>query len=257
MGVPAENSRQNYRITLAYDGTNYRGWQRQRNGPTIQQTVEEACRRLFGMPVTLHASGRTDTGVHARGQVAHFFAPPRFRHGIELRNALNAHLPQDIRVCSARPVAQSFHARFSAEGKSYRYQIFCREVEDPLLRTTYWHLRRKLDLEAINHAVQVLTGTHDFAAFSSNPGYDRESTVRTLYRIQACQSGCRVHLTFEGSGFLYRMVRNLTGCLVRIGDGRLSLEDLKQILKNRDRSQAPPPAPARGLILLRVRYPHS
>jgi len=250
--MPAVN--QNHKLTIAYDGTGYRGWQRQKNGPSVQETIESALSRIWQEKITIHGSGRTDTGVHAAGQVAHFHAPIKFRNMDALTLALNANLPDDIRILKSRKAPSGFHARFSATGKMYRYQLFCHPVSDPFSNNRAWQMRRTLDLQSMKKGADLLAGTHDFSAFSSNPGYQRENMVRTLYRIQITSRGPHVRLLFHGNGFLYKMVRNLTGALVRLGDGRLSPDTLKQILESRKRETAPPPAPAHGLYLVKVFY---
>lgn len=244
----------NHRLVIAYDGTPYQGWQIQGNAPTVQLHLESALTALWQQPVRLHGSGRTDTGVHAHGQVAHFQAPKKFSSPERLRDAIHAHLPATIRIRSAAFVPLSFHARFSARGKEYHYRIIHGGEESPFEVNYAWQLRRTLDVEKMKHASRLLLGEHDFAAFASNPGYARESTIRTLYRIDLGTRGHRLTLRFTGSGFLYRMVRNLTGALVRVGDGRLTPDNLKAILQSRKRSSAPPPAPAGGLTLYRVYY---
>ncbi len=244
----------NHRLTIAYDGTPYQGWQIQGDDPTIQLQLESALATLWQQSVRLHGSGRTDTGVHARGQVAHFQAPKKFPSPERLRDAINAHLPPTIRIRSAAFVPPTFHARFSAHGKEYHYRIIDGGQESPFEVNYAWQLRRTLDVEKIKHASRLLLGEHDFAAFASNPGYARKSTVRTLYRIDLSRRGNLLTLRFTGSGFLYRMVRNLTGALVRVGDGRLQPGDLQAILQSCKRSEAPPPAPACGLYLHRVYY---
>jgi tRNA pseudouridine38-40 synthase len=244
----------NHRLIIAYDGTPYRGWQIQGQAPTIQLHLESALATLWQQPIRVHGSGRTDTGVHARGQVAHFHAPEKFQRPERLRDALNAHLPKTIRIGSAAFVPSSFHSRFSARGKEYHYRLLHGGNESPFEVDYAWQLRRPLDIGSMREASRHLLGEHDFASFASNPGYGRESTVRTLYRIEFASRGNLLTLRFIGSGFLYRMVRNLTGALVRTGDGRLNPGDLGGILKQAKRAAAPPPAPACGLYLHRVYY---
>lgn len=250
--MPAAN--QNHKLTIAYDGTAYRGWQRQKNGRSVQETIENALNKMWQEKIILHGSGRTDTGVHALGQVAHFHGPLKFSDMEALNRALNANLPQDIRILKSRKAPRAFHARFSATGKMYRYELFCHPVSDPFLTHRAWQMRRSLNLESMRKGAEILTGTHNFSAFSSNPGYRRENMVRTLYKIQITSLGPRIRLVFHGNGFLYKMARNLTGALVRVGDGRLSPEDVQQILESGKRGKAPPPAPAHGLYLLKVLY---
>jgi len=250
----APHPEQNHRLTLAYNGTPYQGWQIQGRQPTVQLALESALQQLWGNRIRIHGSGRTDTGVHARGQVAHFHAPAKFSHPERLQAAINAHLPDSIRVVHCHFVPPSFHSRFSAKGKEYEYRIIHGTVASPFETHFAWQLRRPLQVESMKRAVRPLIGEHDFASFASNPGYTRESTVRTLYRIDCAQSGNCLTLRFRGSGFLFRMVRNLTGALVRVGDGRLTPDDIPHILNQQRRSAAPPPAPACGLYLNKVFY---
>ncbi len=256
MPVNPETMPQNYKLTIAYHGQAYQGWQRQKDGPSVQQTIENALTRLWGNaePIQIQGSGRTDTGVHALGQVAHFMAPAKFLKTNELRNALNAHLPDDIRIVKSSLASPAFHARFSATGKTYHYRLICREVHDPMEIGRAWQIRRKLDLDKMQATAQHFLGEHDFASFTSNPGYERQTTVRTLHYIKFIHKGPEITLKFHGAGFLYRMVRNLTGALVRTGDGRLTPNEVKQMLHAKDRKVAPPPAPAYGLYLAKVFY---
>jgi len=247
---------QKYKIILAYDGSRYEGWQVQKIGTGVQEKVEGALAKLFPSRPRLHSSSRTDTGVHALGMVAHFEVP---RHeakipGRKLVLALNAWLPEDIRVLSANRAASTFHARFDATGKQYRYFVWNHPAMNPLLRHTAWHVPRPLDLRAMREAAKLLIGRHDFQSFAANPGYSRESTVRTL-------SGCRIRkqgplLTFliEGDGFLYRMCRGIVGTLVQVGLGKFSPEAVSSMLKRRERSAAGMSAPAHGLVLWKVLY---
>ncbi|MEM6885510.1 MAG: tRNA pseudouridine(38-40) synthase TruA [Verrucomicrobiota bacterium] len=247
---------QNYKLTIAYHGAAYRGWQRQPDQVSVQETIERALTKLWGGTerIIIHSAGRTDTGVHALGQVAHFTAPAKFKkHGI-LRNALNANLPDDIRIVQAVSVTSGFHSRFSATGKTYHYRLFCREVHDPMELGRSWQMRRTPDMEKMQQAARHFCGKHNFASFASNPGYERETTVRTIHEIKFVKKGPLITLKFHGDGFLYRMVRNLTGAIVRAGDGRLTPEEIKRILSARNRSSAPPPAPAHGLYLVKVFY---
>jgi tRNA pseudouridine38-40 synthase len=244
---------QGHRLTIAYRGTEFSGWQRQANKRTVQECLEAALKTLWGQEISLQGSGRTDTGVHALGQVASFNAA-RLHAGPVLRRALNANLPRDVRVMKCRLVAPSFHARFDAQGKTYRYLIWNHPVQDPFIWDTHWHLPRPLDLAAMRRAARVLVGEHDFASFTSNPGYERETTVRQMRRVSIARAGTALVFHFAADGFLYRMVRNLVGALVKVGHGRISVEDFGKILEARSRSRAPATAPACGLYLMHVTY---
>ncbi len=245
---------QTLKLTLAYRGEDFFGWQRQDPHPTVQLALETALKKIFGKPLAVAGSGRTDRGVHALGQIASIQVPPAHPPGVLLR-ALNFHLPPGVRVLSIQREKAKFHARFSAKGKTYLYRIVNAPFLHPLEIGRAWHVPRPLNLTAIRQAARLLAGKHDFASFTSNPGYERESTVRRLRAIRiARKPGSVLELTFDGDGFLYRMVRNLVGALVKIGHDRLTVLELKKILIARSRSSAPPTAPAEGLYLLKVRY---
>lgn len=251
--TPQQRTPRIHRLTLAYLGQPFLGWQRQPGGLTVQQAIEEAVAAIWGQPFTVHGSGRTDTGVHARAQVAHFEAPPRLPLPT-LVTALNSHLPPEIRVLRASFAAPGFHSRFSAVGKEYRYELAFGPCQSPFRLGLEWFLPRAPNLPQLAEALHLFQGTHDFAAFTSNPGYPRSSTIRTLHLCQCRPRRGGVELIFVGDGFLYRMVRNLVGAVVKVARGRLSLEALAAILASRNRSQAPATAPACGLYLHRVFY---
>ena len=244
------------KLTVAYDGTHYKGWQVQKNGVTVQQRIEEALRRLFPSVKRIHSSSRTDTGVHARGMVAHVEVS-KAEYRIEdrkLRLALNAFLPDDVRVMEARRVSMTFHARFDATGKQYRYTVWNHPVMDPLQHNTAWHVPRELDFERMQRGARHFVGKRDFRAFAVKREYELRSTVRTV-------TGCKIHkkdsmLTWviEGDGFLYKMCRGIVGTLVEVGTGKLKPGDVRDILKSRDRARAGVTAPPHGLVLWKVHY---
>lgn len=245
-----------FKLTIAYDGTAYQGWQVQKIGTGVQEKVEAALARLFPSQPRLHSSSRTDTGVHALGMVAHFEAP-RAECRIPARKltlALNAHLPEDIRVISAAHAPAAFHARFDATGKQYRYFVWNHTAMHPLLRTTAWQVPRKLALKAMRTAAALFVGKHDFQSFAANPGYTRESTVRTLARCDLKRSGPLLTFVIEGDGFLYKMCRGIVGTLVQVGLGKFSANEVKTMLAKRDRRVAGMTAPAQGLVLWKVFY---
>jgi len=247
-------SLQGHKLTIAYRGTDFAGWQIQPGKRTVQQSIEDALEKIWGKKISLQGSGRTDTGVHALGQVASFNAP-RLHTGAVVLRALNANLPRDVRIVKCRLVTPAFHARFDSQGKTYRYQIWNHLVQDPFTLDTHWHVPRPLDLPAMRRAARLLVGEHDFASFTSNPGYERETTVRTMKRASIARSGAVLAFHFTADGFLYRMVRNLVGGLVKVGLGRITVADFEKILQARSRSEAPPTAPACGLYLMNVTYP--
>ncbi len=244
---------QGHRLTIAYRGTDFAGWQRQPGKRTVQESIETALEKLWRAKISLQGSGRTDTGVHALGQVASFNAPRLHAAPILLR-ALNANLPRDVRIVQCRLVSPAFHARFNAAGKTYRYRIWNAPVQDPFTLDTHWHVPRLLDLAAMRRAARLLVGRHDFASFTSNPGYERETTVRTMRRASIAREGPVLTFHFAADGFLYRMVRNLVGALAKVGLGKITVEDFAAILRAQRRSAAPETAPACGLCLMAVRY---
>jgi tRNA pseudouridine38-40 synthase len=247
---------QGHRLTISYRGTEFSGWQgqRQANKRTVQECIEAALEKLWGAKISLQGSGRTDTGVHALGQVASFNAPRRHK-AVDLLRALNANLPRDVRIVKAQLVSPAFHARFDARGKTYRYLIWNAFVQDPFTLDTHWHVPRDLDLPAMRRAARMLLGRHDFASFTSNPGYERESTVRVMKRASLVRKGPELIFHFKADGFLYRMVRNLVGGLVKVGLGKMTVEDFGNVLRACRRSAAPNTAPACGLYLMSVVYP--
>src|SRR5207253_1482 len=220
------------KLVIAYDGTNYQGWQTQKTGTGVQQTIEEALAKLFPSRPKLHSSSRTDTGVHALGMVAHFEVPkgdfkmtPR-----KLGLALNAWLPEDIRIFSAVRARPEFHARFDATAKQYRYSIWNSPAMNPLLRNTAWYLPRALDLTAMRKAAPLFIGKHDFQSFAANPGYAKASTIRTLTRCDIKRGGRLVTVIIEGDGFLYKMCRGIVGTLVQVGLGKFPASEIKPML---------------------------
>lgn len=244
------------RLVIAYDGTHYAGWQVQKIGVGVQEKVEEVLRRLFGSGPRLHSSSRTDAGVHALGMVAHVEVPrPEFKMTAnKLVLALNAYLPEDIRIMSATRAQPGFHARFDATGKQYRYFVWNHPAMNPLLRAQAWHVPQKLDLQAMRAAARLLLGKHDFKSFAANRNYEMETTVRTLTRCDAGRRGPLLTFTIEGDGFLYKMCRGIVGTLVQIGRGKFAAGDLKKMIDARDRREAGMSAPAHGLVLWKVYY---
>lgn len=239
-----------FRLTVAYDGTVYGGWQRQPNALTVQELLEKAVHQVTGVRATVHGSGRTDAGVHARAQVASCSFPTRLAPGTLLR-ALNANLPEDIRVLRVEEVSPRFHARFSAHWKEYRYQIDCGAVADPFLRRYAWHHPGKLDLAAMRRAARVLKGRQDFTALAAK---SERSPVRTVSRLSIARRGNLLTVTIVADGFLYKMVRSIVGALVKVGEGKLSAEQLQAIVASRKRTALVETAPAHGLFLWRVGY---
>jgi len=244
------------KLTIAYDGTAYAGWQVQKTGVGVQEKIEEALAKLFPSRPRLHSSSRTDTGVHALGMVAHFELPrAEFRMPLrKLPLALNAYLPEDIRILSAARCCAGFHARFSATGKQYRYFIWNHPAMNPLLRHQAWHVPRPLDLAAMRAAAKLLVGRHDFRSFANNRGYEVANTVRTLNRCDFKRSGPLLTFILEGDGFLYKMCRGIVGTVTQAGLGKFPPAEVKRMLAHRDRRMAGMTAPAHGLVLWKVSY---
>ena len=244
----------NFRFTLEYDGAGFAGWQAQAGGErTVQDTFESAIERVTGRRLRVAASGRTDAGVHALGQVvsAHIDTelPPA-----ALQRALNQILPDDLAVVSAERAADDFHARRSATGKLYRYRIWNAPIRSPLRASRAHWVPRELDVPAMSKAAEAFVGRHDFAALQA-AGSEVESTVRTLARVEIeREPSGELVFWVEGDGFLRHMVRNLVGTLLEVGAGRRSIESMAELLASEDRRQAGPTAPAGALTLVRVFY---
>lgn len=244
------------KLAIAYDGTDYEGWQVQKVGRGVQEVIEEAIQAIFQRHCRLHGSSRTDTGVHARGMIAHAEIPAeRFRMPIgKVALALNAKLPEDIRVMDAKIAPANFHARFDAKGKQYRYFVYNHHSMNPLLRRQAWHVARPLDLGAMREAAKHFVGRKDFAAFANNRNYEMESTVRTLTRCEPRKAGRLLTFIIEGDGFLYKMCRAIVGSVVQAGLGKYEPGDIKKMLQAKDRRMAGMTAPAHGLVLWKVFY---
>ena len=240
------------RLTIAYDGTGFVGWQRQEAGESIQGLIEDALGRIEGNAVTLHGAGRTDAGVHAIAQTA----SARIHAALDddtLTRALNANLPPAIRVSGVETVPDDFHARFSATGKTYEYRIWNGPAIPPFIRLYAWHVPQPLDLARMNHASHDIVGEHDFAAFQGT-GTRTHSTVRRVTSAQWRADGAAVTFEISGAGFLRHMVRSLAGTLVEVGHGRRMVGDLARLLAAPDRAEAGRTAPPQGLFLVSVLY---
>lgn len=243
------------KITVAYEGTKFVGWQLQKNGRTVQGVLEEAVARIVGEPVRVHGSGRTDSGVHARGQVAHFDIPEH-RLDVPWGRALNSILPGDVAVTLVERVHDDFHARYHSLSKTYSYTLWVEPTFlDPMRRRHVWACG-SVDVRAMELAASMLKGTHDFTSFQ-NAGTDIKTTVRTItdFRVEQGQTGYELVWLVSADGFLKQMVRNLMGLLVTVGRGKADPEIVRSLLDERDRTLAPGTAPAQGLCLERVVYP--
>ena len=242
----------NYRITLAYDGTDYCGWQMQLGQPTIQEVIEGVLEKLEGAPVTAYAAGRTDSGVHAEGQVVNFRLTREWE-GRDLRRALNGNLPEAIRVIEAAATHEEFHARMDAKAKTYRYQLYLAEVMNPFLAKYAWHYLYTLDVERLARESEWFIGTHDFTAFTVKD-CETETRVRTVREVRVRQEGDLLRLFFTGDGFLRYQVRTMVSALVESGRGRLKAGSIAELIESQDRRLIGAPAPARGLTLMKVEY---
>ena len=252
-------NKRKFKLTIAYDGTAYEGWQMQKIGTGVQEKVEAALARLFPSAPRLHSSSRTDTGVHALGMVAHFeVADTECKMPVrKLALAINAWLPEDVRVLSASRASEKFHARFDATGKQYRYFVWNHTAMNPLLRHSAWQVTRPLDLPAMRAAAPLFVGRHDFKSFAANRNYEMESTVRRLTRCDLKKTGRQLTFIIEGDGFLYKMCRGIVGTLVQVGLGKFPPAEIKRMLARKDRRMAGMTAPAQGLVLWKVFYSQS
>lgn len=244
-----------YRIDIAYDGTSFGGWQIQPNAVTIQELIQNALKVILRHDIAVVGSGRTDAGVHAFRQTAHFDTPSPV-DPFRLCGSLNGVLPPEIRIMDLRPVPSEFHARYSAVGKVYHYELYTGLALPPFKRLYCWHVRRKIDLKLLKEAARLFVGTHDFTSFANEAyaGSAAKDPVRTLFRLDVVEEGDAITLQFEGDGFLYKMVRNITGALVECAAGKLPLSEIPKIFQGKDRKLAPAAAPPQGLFLMKVDY---
>lgn len=244
----------NIMMVIEYDGTNYHGFQKQAGSglATIQETLEEALHRLTGEEPVVTGAGRTDAGVHAFGQVINFHTGASIPAG-RFPYALNTFLPPDITAREAREVPADFHAQFAAKSKRYRYTIYNARIPSPLNRLYSLHVPVKLDVAAMRSAARLLVGEHDFAAFRA-AGSSAKTTVRHLTRLDVEANGPFIYITAEADGFLYNMVRIITGTLLYVGKGKLTPEDVRSALESGDRTRTGPTVPPHGLTMLEVKY---
>ncbi len=256
---PSDARERNVKLVLEYDGTAYEGWQSQASGNTIQDALVRAIQALTGEKATVYGAGRTDAGVHALGQVANFRTRSRIA-AERLALALNAPLPDDISVLSAEDVPAEFHAQFAAKGKTYRYRLLCRPTRPAMERHCVYWWRTPLDVDwqsqlagRMREAAACLVGEHDFRAFGSETA-NKENTVRRVDRIDIVSGPPYIEFHVRGNGFLYNMVRSIVGTLLLVGKGDLAPAEVARILESRDRRQAGPVAPAKGLTLVEVYY---
>ncbi len=240
------------KLTVAYDGTDYVGWQYQPNGISVQQCLEQALAKLTGQVHAVYSSGRTDAGVHALGMICHF----QTERQLPLkawREGLNSHLPQDIAVREAEFVDPEFHARFSAVGKHYRYTILRDTIRQPLERRTSWQVKAELDMDLMRQAAAALVGRHDFAAFRTT-GCAAETTIREIFTVEMSEQGTLLFIDVHGGGFLKNMVRMIVGTLVEVGRGKRHPAVVSEMLLNSASCLPALTAPAHGLCLISVSY---
>jgi tRNA pseudouridine38-40 synthase len=242
----------NIKLILCYDGTEFHGWQRQPGLRTVQDALEDAIERLTGVRPRTTASSRTDAGVHALGQSVHFFTASGHATETFVR-ALNALMPRDVRVLAAEEMSQAFHATLDARSKRYRYAIDNARIASPFHLRTSWHIPHTLDIDAMSRAARCLLGRHDFHSFETE-WPNRTSSVRTIHDIAVARDADLVTIEVEADGFLYNMVRSITGTLVLVGTGKRSEGWVAEVLAAENRVEAGPTAPPQGLFLLRVHY---
>ncbi len=242
----------NIKLVIEYEGTNYSGWQRQENFITIQQTIEDAIESFIGENVSLLASGRTDKGVHALGQVANFKTSSSVP-GSRYKYALKEYLPEDITIVDSEEVDLSFHSRFDAKRKIYRYKVYNSELPRALYRNFYYHFSYKVDIDKMIQASKYLLGTHDFRSFMGRK-CSATSTTRHIYSISIERKLDFIEFTVDGNSFLRNMVRIIVGTLLQVGIGRFTVSDISDIMNSKKRENAGITAPAQGLYLEKVFY---
>jgi tRNA pseudouridine38-40 synthase len=245
----------NFKLTLEYDGTGFCGWQTQATGfRTIQNHLEEKLEKIFKKPVHCQASGRTDSGVHARGQVVHFKVETGIKPAL-IHKALNSFLDRDLSVVRCQEVALDFHAQKDVKYKTYQYSILNRPHPSALWSNRAYFYPYKLDVSAMQKAANQLKGTHDFKAFQSASQRSRiKNTIRTIKNLNIAKDKDLIHISITADGFLYKMVRNITGALIAVGSGRIPPSSILNLLKSKERLLAPRTAPSHGLCLVSVRY---
>lgn len=259
-----EGKLRNIKLLIEYEGTNYAGWQRQnprkpsvgagfKPAPTIQQTLEDAVEQIIREKVVLYGASRTDSGVHAMGQVAHFKTASEILT-TKLPGGVNAHLPPDIAVKSAEEVPDTFHAQFDAKSKVYRYTVLNESLRCALFRNFCYHFPFLLDINRMKEASQFLLGTHDFQTFQRHAYYTKKNTVRTLSMMEIKKEISFIHFLLEADGFLYNMARAIVGTLLEVGRGKITPDEFKRILELKNRRLAGETVPAKGLCLMEIKY---
>ncbi len=242
----------NYKLTLAYDGTAYHGWQRQKNGITVQEVLENALSEIFSEEIVVTGCSRTDAGVHAKIYVCNFKGETTIPTD-KIPTVVNTHLPEDIRAYTCEEASNEFNARFHTVRKAYEYKILNREIADPLLKNYMWHYPISLDFEEMCKAAEIIQGKHDFAPFCA-AGSSAKTTVRNLMHLSVKKDGDVLTVRAEADGFLYNMVRIIVGTLVYVGNGKLKSEEVAELMKKNDRRLMGITAPPQGLALVEVMY---
>jgi tRNA pseudouridine38-40 synthase len=243
----------NIRLDLSYDGTDFQGWQIQKSGRTVQGEIEKALKKLHGRDVSLFGSGRTDSGVHATCQVANFHSDISSIPEERFREAINSHLPRDIRIMKSRNVAQTFHARYDARVRVYKYYLLHSDAGLAHLRNYCYLTREKFDINHLNRLAAPLVGVHDFTTFAAARD-ENKSKIRDLFSVSFYPEGNFIIFKVSGNAFLWRMIRSLVGTIIHLAATGADTAEMKAILEAKDRSKAGPTAPARGLFLHRVLY---
>ncbi len=248
-------SLRNFKLTLEYDGTNFCGWQIQKNGErTVQGELEKACAIIFKFPIKVTASGRTDSGVHAAGQVVNFKAETRMKP-LEIQKAINSRLPPDAAITAVKEVPDEFHPQYSVKEKTYRYTILNRATRSAFLRNHTYFYPYPLNVGLMRKAAKALVGKHDFKSFQAHdPLRADRNSVRTIKKLAIKKQGDLLHIEVTANGFLYKMVRNIAGTLIAVGAKQIPAATIPKILKSKNRAQAADTAPAHALILMKVKY---
>jgi len=241
------------KLTLAYDGTEFAGWQIQPQRRTVQEILEKALHQLTTQPTRIVGAGRTDAGVHAEAQVAHFITKSHLKMEV-FSKGLNALLPEDVAVIKAEEAVSGFHSRFSAKRKVYRYTVWTETVRHPLYRKYSYHYSYPLSFNTMKRGAELFLGIHDFASFASNRGRPEKSTVRQIFSFEVKKKNSFLVFQVEANGFLYKMMRGIVGTMLEIGRNKLTIEDFKQILDKKDRKYGGPNLPPQGLCLEKVIY---
>ena len=245
---------QRLKLTVAYDGAAFAGWQSQAHRNTVQDTLEQAFQKISGTRIRVHGAGRTDAGVHALAQCAHVDLPDRRLSLERWTNALNSTLPPAIRILRCQFTPQNFHARFSATGKLYRYRIWAAPILPPLEFGRAWHISSPLDVDLLKTAGKKFVGTHDFAAFAANRGKKEQDTMRTIWSVQIRRSGPRIAIEIAGDGFLYKMVRLMVGAMTQVALNKMNVDEIVGWLKSGHADGSRFVAPAKGLYLVKIWY---